>query len=49
MSSEIQTLYKRITELEHSNSSVQLPDFDIMKEYRGRILKENNLIIFNVV
>lgn len=48
MSSEIKSLHERITLLENSNTSIQLPDFDIVKESRDRLLKENNLIFFNV-
>lgn len=33
---------------EYSNSSLQSPNLDIFKESLDRMLKENNLIIFNV-
>jgi hypothetical protein len=48
MFSEIQILCERITKFEQPNSFAQLSDFDIIKESRDKILKENNLIIFNV-
>lgn len=48
LTSELQLLRQRISNLEQSNSSIPLPDFDIVKESHDRLSKENNLIIFNV-
>lgn len=48
LSSEVLLLRERVIQLEHSHSSIQPSDFDIVKESRDRMQKENNLIIFNV-
>lgn len=48
LNSEVKALHERVFQLEHTRSSNCLTDFDIVEESRARILKENNLVIFNV-
>lgn len=47
--SEINLLREKITKLEHSHLSINLPNFDLVKESRDRLLEGNNYVLFNVI
>lgn len=49
LASEVNSLRDRVGRLERRGSSdFRLPDFDLVKESRDRLSKENNVIVFNV-